>query len=338
MIYSVDQIRHVHLELSSRCNAECPMCPRNLYGYPFNMGYREHDMTLAEAEQIFQPAFVSQLTGLLLNGNLGDAVMNPDTVAIIEYFKQHSPDIEIMMSTNGGARSAQYWQDLARLGVYVFFCLDGLEDTHSLYRRNTLYSTVLRNAQIFIAAGGAAAWKFITFDHNRHQLETARQLSEQLGFRYFHAEPDQSRIASPVFDSSGSWQYNIGQPGPDFTAKTISQLIQGAERLRNHTQEPQSAVKQPIQCEVKQSRSVYVNSLGHVYPCCYIGHNPETFWGRQSHQLTRPLIQNNSALEHTLEQCIKWFDRVEHSWDQPTFAQGRLVECNQHCGGCATEP
>ena len=53
MLYAVEDIRKVHLEISSECNAACPKCPRNLCGYPHNDGYEEHSMTLAEAQKIF---------------------------------------------------------------------------------------------------------------------------------------------------------------------------------------------------------------------------------------------------------------------------------------------
>ena len=50
-------IQHLHLEISSKCNARCPLCPRNFFGYPFNDGYVEHDMTLDEAKQILEFAY-----------------------------------------------------------------------------------------------------------------------------------------------------------------------------------------------------------------------------------------------------------------------------------------
>ena len=50
----------------------------------------------------------------------------------------------------------------------IEFALDGLEDTHSMYRQNTNWRTVIRNAETFISAGGYAIWKFIKFKHNQH--------------------------------------------------------------------------------------------------------------------------------------------------------------------------
>ena len=37
MIFFND-IRDGHLEISTICNAACPFCPRNFWGYPYNGG------------------------------------------------------------------------------------------------------------------------------------------------------------------------------------------------------------------------------------------------------------------------------------------------------------
>ena len=184
-MYSIEEIEHGHLEISSRCNAACPLCPRNFNGYPYNDGYGEHDMTLAQAQQIFQPEFLKQIKVVLINGNFGDAVMNPDTVSIVEYFKLHNPDLRISISTNGGARDRNFWQALALAKAEVQFCIDGIDQVHSLYRQNTVYSTVIKNASEFIAAGGKAVWKMIDFDHNRHQEAECRRLAKEMKFIYF---------------------------------------------------------------------------------------------------------------------------------------------------------
>ena len=84
MMYAIQDIEAVHLEISSECNAACPKCPRNLCGYPHNDGYEEHAMTLVEAQRIFSPTFLRQLRKLLINGNFGDIVMNPDALEIVE--------------------------------------------------------------------------------------------------------------------------------------------------------------------------------------------------------------------------------------------------------------
>ena len=46
-------IKNCEIELSSFCNAECPLCPRNLFGYPYNSGYTVRHLTLDNIKTIF---------------------------------------------------------------------------------------------------------------------------------------------------------------------------------------------------------------------------------------------------------------------------------------------
>ena len=325
MIYRIEDVHHLHLEISSYCNASCPLCPRNLHGYPYNAGYVEHNMTLTEAKKIFQPDFLQQLKVMSINGNLGDAVMNPDTVPIIEYFLEQNPNIRINISTNGGARDKQFWTRLAELQVQIFFCIDGLEDTHSIYRQNTVFSTVIKNAQTVINNGGRAVWKMIEFDHNAHQLGEAEELSKQLGFEMFFVAAARSNNNSPVFNNRGELVYTMGKVGK----VDLTQLLNGrAEHKRiNFT----GKINDPIVCEVQAMRSVYVDSTGGVYPCCHMGYNPKEFNKPENYQF-KDLIEHNNANEHDLATCIEWFNHVSESWNKPTFADGRLKICNDTCG------
>jgi len=338
MLYAVEDIRKVHLEISSECNAACPKCPRNLCGYPHNDGYEEHSMTLAEAQKIFTPAFLNHLDKITINGNFGDIVMNLDAIPILEYFKQHLGNQALInINTNGGARDRVFWTQLAKLGVVVHFCLDGLEDTHSIYRRNTVYSTVIRNAQTFIAAGGHAIWKMIKFDHNSHQQTQAKQLSIDMGFKQFELI-DHQRNVGPVFDADKKLVFVMGKT--DLTNfDTIYERYARLDAIADVAGCPEP-IKTPISCEAIETKTVYINSIGEVYPCCYLGFNPRTYGHGSANYLNvvntqlRPLISRNNALEYTLAECLEWFDQVERTWDKPTYAEGRLVACNNMCGGC----
>lgn len=332
---SYQDVREVHLELSSNCNASCPRCPRNFYGYPHNSGYPVTDLSLSDIEKIFKPDFIAQLRRILVNGNLGDFMLARDAVEIIEYLRSHNKKMEILISTNGSARKPEFWERLAKSNVVIRFCLDGLEGVHELYRVNTQYQTIIRNAQSFIKAGGRAVWKMIKFDHNVHQIDQAKAVSESLGFEKFMLVAG-DRDTGPVFDKDGNLTHMIGSsPAPEGTVIEFMYHRRGSlERKRESLY--QNPIKPNLRCHTKVVRTIYIASNGDVFPCCFLGHYPKTFdpnlmFGND--QIKELLGDfNNNAIERPLEECISWFSRVEESWKKETFQEGRLWRCNFHCG------
>jgi sulfatase maturation enzyme AslB (radical SAM superfamily) len=289
-------------------------------------------MTLREVQQIFHPEFLKQIEEVYINGNFGDAVMNQDTVSIVKYFRVHNPDLHISISTNGGARDCDFWQALASNNAEVIFCIDGMDEVHSLYRQNTLYSTVMKNAKIFLQAGGRAVWKMIDFDHNRHQQHRARQLSKELGFYQFNLV-DHGRNQGPVFDKNKNLVHVMGNP-PETNFKVLWKTRTQDTVILEDIATDRTPVQ--ISCRVKKQKSLYITSVGEVYPCCFLGFSPKTYGHGGYHaavnaQLT-PLIGENNALEKSLADCISWFNKVVSTWEIPTFEQGRLVVCNDVCG------
>ena len=75
----------VHVELTTRCNARCPMCMRNYRGSDYNSGYPDCELSLTDIKKIFTPEFLSQLEHVNFNGNLGDFALGRWALEIVEY-------------------------------------------------------------------------------------------------------------------------------------------------------------------------------------------------------------------------------------------------------------
>ena len=316
------------------CNARCPQCPRNYNGYPHNDGYTETNLTLAQTKKIFSESFIEQLHGLLINGNYGDIVMNKQAIDIITYFRMNSPRLQITINTNGSAQKDKFWKQLAELGCYIEFALDGLSDTHTLYRQNTNWHTVIKNAQTFISAGGNATWKFIKFKHNQHQIQDCKRMSEELGFKHFYTI-DSDRDQGPVYDRQGKLTHTLG----DYVAKhdTVFPALEKRKGQLLFDDIAKLNTPKTVDCNAKKYKSVYVTATGEVYPCCWLGFYPKTNINHATeisvlNKQLLPMIHNNNALEHDLEESIAWFNRVEQSWSCSTYQDGKLIKCDQVCG------
>lgn len=329
-----NEIRDVHLEISTLCNASCPLCPRNFRGYPHNDGYPETTLSLIDAQHIFTPQFLQQLTSIRINGNYGDIVMNPEGADIVEYFRFHNPVLAINISTNGSARDKKFWQRLAKANATVLFALDGLDDTHHLYRQNTNWATIIKNAKTFIAAGGQAVWKMIQFDHNIHQIAECKQLANTLGFTKFIVVA-QGRDTGPVYNKSGQLTHIIG----DYTGETVFKKLYFRKRTDDVLLEditPSRIPKSCITCQTVALKSIYISATGDVSPCCFTGFYPATYGRGEYHQALNnqliPLIQMNNAIAYPLTQCLEWFTKVEDAWKLSNYEAGRLVVCDDNCG------
>jgi len=327
-------IRDVHLEISSLCNAACPWCPRNFWGYPYNGGYPETHMTLTQAKKIFSESFLQQLDSININGNFGDIVMNPQGADIVEYFLSSNPDLKISVSTNGSGQNKKFWQRLGLQKITIIFCLDGLEDTHHLYRQNTSWSRILKNSKTFIDAGGNAVWKMIKFDHNRHQVAACRQLSHQLGFNQFELVLSERTVA-PVFDRQGNFTHKLGDYHGEKSFEVLFHKKLNDEVLLEDIL-PGRVPKTQLSCDTIKRKSIYIAANGDVFPCCFLGFYPTTYGKGQYHQAANAqvaeIISNNNALDHSLEQCVEWFNKVTQRWSKTSYEDGRLVICDDCCG------
>lgn len=321
-------IRSVHLEISTRCNATCPDCPRNFRGVDVIDTYPVLDMKLHQAQKIFTPEFLQQLDNILINGNYGDFVTAQDGLEIVEYFFENNPNLRIEISSNASARP-KIWERLGDMGVYVDFRLDGLKDTHHLYRQNTNWDFVINNAKNFIAAGGHATWAMIGFDHNEHQIEECRQLSQELGFERFWLVDD-GRNSFPVFTPDKRLSHVVGnwQGSTNFDELYNDFLYYKIDPRRSIDTEPHN---RKISCQAIKKSEIYISANGDVFPCCWLGYYPAYGLSRAGNVQLRPIMTQNNALEYGIEQSLAWFDKIKDTWGL-SVQEGKIHACNANCG------
>jgi MoaA/NifB/PqqE/SkfB family radical SAM enzyme len=178
--------RQITTELTFRCNARCPACHRQK-PLRVNLNDPKYTYTLESFKKVFTTDFLNNLEWLVLNGNFGDSVMNKEFRSILSYVKEH--DTKINIHTNGGIHNKDYWTDVGNIltkNDIINFALDGLSDTHHLYRINTAFGDVFNNAKAVINTNRPQVhWKYIVFDYNEHQIEEARNLAVKERFTSF---------------------------------------------------------------------------------------------------------------------------------------------------------
>ena len=192
------QIRQLTTELTFRCNAKCPACHR-WKPLSVNLNDPKYTISLERFKQLFNPELLQNLEWLVLNGNFGDSIMNKQFREIISYVK--SQGTRLLIHTNGGIHGHDYWTDVGNILTkddIINFDLDGLWDTHHIYRINTKFENVFANAKSVIATTKAQVhWKYIVFEHNKHQVEEAKALADKTGFTTFSTVKTSRDVFAP---------------------------------------------------------------------------------------------------------------------------------------------
>src|SRR6056297_405452 len=156
MYLQKNEIEQFTIELTTRCNAGCPMCSR----YNENWDTRAPNKQLPMLDfdfdifkNFFTPEILANLKCILFNGKFGDALMHKDFLKFVRYIKTHS-SAKIITHTNGSLRSVTWWKELANIldsKDIVTFNIDGLGDTNHIYRQKTDFEKIKRNAVAFIS-------------------------------------------------------------------------------------------------------------------------------------------------------------------------------------------
>lgn len=262
-MFSFEQLRIVQVEITNRCQASCPMCLRNIHGGIDNPSLLLTDWDLDRFQKIFTEEVLTQLRLINFCGNFGDPIMNNSLIDMCQYASEKNPNISIVIHTNGSARTTDWWEKLAKVlpkEHKVIFALDGLRETHSIYRIGTSYDLIIKNAKAFIAAGGIAHWMFIKFKHNEHEIETARAISQELGFGAFVLK-DSKRFGKsfPVLNKAGEIVYHI-EPPSQSKIKSVEFV-----HLKDYKQ-----WKNDVSCFSFNDKEVFIDANGYVMPCCLI--------------------------------------------------------------------
>lgn len=258
-----DKITFLHIEPTTRCNAWCPGCTRSNNGFGLRKDLVIQDLSLEKLSKIL--SYFPNISFVQLCGNDGDPCSAKNINEQIELIKEYKKDIFIQIHTNGSIRNEKWWSDLAinneNKNLQVFFGIDGLQDTHSIYRQATSFKKVISNATSFIKNGGSAVWQFLVFEHNKHQILEAYNLSQKIGFKRFFLVKNTSVSGDELHYKTGK-PLNLRLPDmPYFIENTNDNRKTIFEENCIHLSKP----------------SVYVSASGSMFPCCHLARSYENF-------------------------------------------------------------
>ena len=326
-------IKELQIENTSICNAACPMCVRELTE---DKSWFEETYLDNEFFETRIPDTVWQgLDKVLFNGVIGDPCAAPNFLDVCRIVKRKAPQAEIRLSTNGGMRNADFWQELATILTgtdHVIFALDGLADTNHIYRVNVRWNKVMSNAMAFINAGGNATWQFITFKHNQHQVEAARKLALDIGFNNFYVKPSYRFVLDEMIGQPKYGSDNVLIEAPTNNVHPLVQLPRF-----NFKEWQASTNDSTISCYAQHSENIYIEYTGRLFPCCPLSS------GLMYQRVIKfddgwDSLWNEHGQDKIDLKTVEWddivngpfFAGVKDRWEKD-YANGRLAVCAGVC-------
>ena len=355
-MYDHTQIEEVHLEITQRCNAACPMCDRNENGGAVNQHIRndEQELSLEDCMDIFTPDFIKQLKVMYMCGNLGDPISASDTLEVFRYFRKHNPNIWLSMNTNAGAKKPEWWEELAKVigrkGA-VIFSVDGLENTNHLYRQNVRWEFVERNMKAFIAAGGRARWDYLIFEHSECDVERAEQLAKEWGVekfmkkktgRFISSITNKSKETHQATDRKGNEKQNLAKPKKEEYQNLA--LLKQKEIEKTYGSMMDYYNQASIKCKVAQNdknKSMFVKAEGLIMPCCWTAGRMYKWWHKDPkvEQIwdfidaaggKEMLNAKYFGIQGVFDSGI--MRNIQSSWKLKSIKEGKLGVCAMKCG------
>lgn len=338
-MFQLADLKSLHLEITNRCQASCPMCSRNYHGGIDNPLLKDAEWTIDDFEKLISPV-LKQIRFINFCGNFGDPLLNKDLQLMTDFVKTYNIHVDI--HTNGSLRNDKWWACFPKhlpSSHRVIFAIDGLRDTHSLYRIGTDFDRILANAKTFIRAGGTAEWCFIKFKHNEHQVEAAKALADTYGFKYFSVK-DSSRFnfetKYAVYNKQGITEYYLEPPTNSQTKYFDVKDLKAVEDLIDKTD---------IDCYAKHKGELYIDAHKQIMPCCFLAGIPYDYYRKkdtlqppkdvikkQYAQLIEDLGDTKKGIKEVLES-----NSFQMVWNRYWTLQ-KLWTCARTCGNTFNRP
>ena len=345
----ISKLKKVELEITSACNALCPGCARTdeLKKGTLNIT----SFSLDDLKRIFPPANYDGVE-FKFCGVLGDPAIHPQFADMLEYLLENQGMISI--STNGAVGTADMWTRLGHMCAkyqrkfHIHFCVDGHKETNHIYRVNTKWSVLERNMNAFSQAVGEyayrAKWVYIVFDHNEHELETAREHAKRLGFNFatrtgmrnsFHkwiAELPKKKVINnkkkvvkeeKVITTTGAKEHSKVAE-----VKKLDEFI----AKENKTKEETLSITQTIKCKLIHEGEIFISAEQLMWPCCFLS----DWQVKGKEQINEKLAEYgdgwNSLKNKSINEILAhpWFDKIlGESWN-PSHPK-HLPRCIRTC-------
>jgi len=180
---TIHQRPRLQIEPTTRCVLGCPACSRTVFSKTLNRPYPKYDQNVSDLHNFLDCEKGDAIKTLSLCGDHGDSIYYPNLFEMLDRFAYK--DIELY--TAGSHQTKQFWTKLAnRLSEQdvIFFSIDGLEDTNSIYRINSDWKSIMLGLDIMVSSPARVIWDLNVFSFNENQLKDIKDFALNKGAEF----------------------------------------------------------------------------------------------------------------------------------------------------------
>tara|TARA_Y200000002_G_scaffold68079_1_gene52941 strand:- start:23326 stop:24267 length:942 start_codon:yes stop_codon:yes gene_type:complete len=300
-MWTTDTLEWIDIELTSFCNIRCKGCFRVISNHADKILNKTY-LDLDTIKEKFRKEMFPNIKIINFCGSVDEPCSHPQFHQIVEHFSDWN--VHINIATNGSLRTTKWWEKLASIlpsSHKVVWGIDGSDELSEVYREGSSFKKVQQNFRAFIAAGGRANWQFIVFEHNEHQLEIAKQMAKDEGFKEFKT------IISHRKDTGG------------------------VKHKKVEVEESNC-----ISCKYANQKRIFVNHMGNIIPCCHLNSKMLEYpvSGNKKDRFEEILDEEKymddiNIKNVSVEQAIngKVWNAIKNSWE----SNNRIPRCEQVC-------
>ena len=297
-IKSIDDVQELELDLSTICNAHCPLCYRNYRSFPecyYHPYIRPYD------EVVKQLDTYKNLNYVMLVGAMSEPTLYPRFLDLVQYLKNRHVDIEIC--TNGDTRDKEFWIKLGELlSEYdaVYFTVCGCtQKTHEYYRSGTNLTNILKNAAYLRSSKPIDYAQCIRFAYNSDEMDSD-EFNEMVS-QFSHVYKTETFYPKDI--SNYKSEFNVEDFKPNKVKRPYYDDIKQLAELRYR-----SRINGPAWCQSLAYHRQQIDVFGNVYPCyLYLEASDGVKWD-----------QKYDHIYNMNHPCCKFCDKLihEHCEDQ----------------------
>lgn len=280
----LESVAGFHIELTNICTLKCPGCARTQFINKWPQHWKNHNLDIEQAMKFLDIDLTDKQ--ITLCGNYGDPIYHPQVINFVQKFKERNARITII--TNGSYKSKEWWEELTQHLTEqdkIIFSIDGLPENLTQYRVNADWNSIKIGIDVTVKSRALTHWKYIPFNYNQENIETAQVLSKNLGIDIF------SIMMSDRFDEST----NHLKPTTSF----IGSRYQSQSDWKNNQ-------LNTVNPKCHNGKEHYISADGYYSSCCYVADH--RFYYKTPFGKNKKLY---SISEQSLSQVLKQSNTVE---------------------------